>query len=215
MAETLVLKAQQRHSSGTRSSRKLRTQGLIPAIIYGHKQDPVSVQLNAHDLILELQHHHRVLDVDLEGQHEKCFVKDVQYDYLGEKILHVDLARVSMDETIQVSVALELRGTPVGTAENGVLEQLLAELEIQCRVTDIPENIRVRVNDLKIDDTVTAGEIELPEGAILVTAPDTPVAIVRLRAEIAEEAEVVIAPAEETGEPKVIQREKTLEEESD
>lgn len=214
-AEALVLKAEKRQSKGTRVSRKLRQQGLIPAIIYGHKEDTVAVQLNAHDLTMELQHHHRVLEVDLAGHRETCLVKDVQYDYLGEKILHVDLTRVSMDERVQVTVTLELRGTPAGVTEGGVLDQLLNEIELDCLVTEIPEVIKTKVNDLQIDQILTAGAIELPSGTKLVTEPDAPVATVRLKAEeVVEEEE--IAPAEEgTAEPEVIQREKAEEGESE
>jgi large subunit ribosomal protein L25 len=214
-AEVLVLKAEKRQSKGTRVSRKLRQQGMIPAIIYGHKEDPVAVQLNAHDLALELQHHHRVLEVDLADHREKCLVKDVQYDYLGEKILHVDLTRVRVDERVEVTVPLELRGTPAGVAEGGVLDQILSEIEIECLVTEIPEVIKTKVNDMQIDQILTAGEIELPAGTNLITDPDAPVAAVRLMAEeVVEEEE--IAPAEEgTAEPEVIQREKAEEGESE
>jgi len=68
MDEKVILKAERRADSGTRASRKLRRQGFIPAIIYGHKKEPVSVKLNSHDLALELQHHHRLLNLDLEGK---------------------------------------------------------------------------------------------------------------------------------------------------
>ena len=211
MAETLVLKAQKRERTGTRVTRKLRTQGKIPAIIYGHQKTPVAVQFDAHDLSLELQHHHHLLEVSLKGRRQRCLVKDVQYDYLGESIIHVDLARVSLDERVQVTVSVELRGAPAGVSAGGVLDQLLSEVELECLVTNIPENIRVRIGDLQINQTLTAGEIELPEGVKLITEPDTPVAAVRVVAEEAEE-EAQEAAAEAEAEPEVIQREKTEDE---
>ena len=205
MDEKLVLKAEKRSDSGTRVARKLRKEGFIPAIIYGHKKESVSVKLNSHDLNLELQHHHRLLDLDVDGKRESCLVKEVQYDYLGEDIIHVDLTRVNVDERVTVSVALELRGTSVGVSEGGgVLNQLLTEIELECVVVNIPETIRVVISDLQIGDAVTAGELELPEGAVLQTPAETAVVMVQAAAEVPEEEEEVEEAASSETEPEVI-----------
>jgi len=205
MDEKQVLKAEKRSDSGTRAARKIRKQGFIPAIIYGHKKESVSVTLNRHDLALELQHHHRLLDLDVEGKRESCLVKEVQYDYLGEEIIHVDLARVNVDERVTVSVALELRGTPVGVSEGGgVLNQLLNEIELECVVVNIPENIRVVIHDLQIGDSVTAGELELPEGAVLQTPAESPVVMVQAAIEVPEEEEAEVVEEAAGIEPEVI-----------
>jgi len=212
MVESLVLKAQKREQKGTRAARQLRIKGLVPAVIYGHKQEPVSVTLNFHDLALEVQHHHRLLEVELEGKKEKLLVKDVQYDYLGDTIIHVDLARVDLDERVQVTVEVVLKGTPMGVSEGGVLDQLLTEIQLECLVTDIPEEIRANVADLKEGEHLNAGQLELPSGASLVTEADASIAIVRTKAAEVEEEEV--AEEADTSEPEVITREKE-EEESD
>ncbi|MCP4710766.1 MAG: 50S ribosomal protein L25 [Planctomycetes bacterium] len=206
MAEKLVLKAEKRSDSGTRAARKLRKEGFVPAIIYGHKKDPVSVKLNSHDLALELQHHHRLLDLDVEGTRESCLVKEVQLNYLGEDIVHVDLTRVNVDERVTVSVALEIRGTPVGASEGGgVLNQLMNEIELECVVVNIPASVRVPVKDLQIGDSIAAGDLELPEGAVLQTPAEAPVVMVQAAVEIPEEEE---APEGEeaaaAAEPEVI-----------
>ena len=106
MVETLVLKADKRKTSGTRVSRKARAAGLIPAIVYGHGAEPLAITLNYHDLALELQHHHRLLQVDVEGKKEQFLVKEIQYDHLGDKVIHLDLARVDLDERVTMTVAL-------------------------------------------------------------------------------------------------------------
>ena len=206
MAEALLLKAQRRQNTGTQSARHLRKLDLIPAIIYGHQQEPVAVQLNLHDTALELQHHHRLVNVELDGKQEKLLVKDVQYDHLGDKIIHVDLTRVSLDERVTVTVALELKGTPAGVAEGGVLEQTQASLELECPVTNIPETIRISIVDLKLGETLTAQNIELPPGVTLVTDANTVVAAVRVVAKEVVEEEA--APEEQGSEPKVISKEK-------
>ncbi|MBN1844244.1 MAG: 50S ribosomal protein L25 [Sedimentisphaerales bacterium] len=207
--EAIVLKAERKQQAGTRVSRKLRLAGRVPAIIYGHQQEPESVHLDYHDLALELQHHHRLLAVELAGQRQQVLVKEVQYDHLGDKIIHVDLARVRLDERVEVTVALELKGTPAGAAEGGVLEQLLGEIELECLVTSIPESIRVPVAAMQVGDLLTAGQLVLPEGAKLITDPETPVVSVSVMAaeEVAEEA------VEGEAEPEVIAR-KAEEDES-
>ena len=83
MEQSLILKAKKRDRVGSRMSRKIRSQGLLPAIIYGHQQEPVSIQLIYHDFALELQHHHRLLDIDLDGKQEKLLVKDIVRSYGG------------------------------------------------------------------------------------------------------------------------------------
>jgi large subunit ribosomal protein L25 len=210
MVETLVLKAEKRKNSGTRSSRKARASGLVPAIVYGHGAEPLSITLNYHDLSLELHHHHRLLQVDVEGQHEQLLVKDVQYDHLGDTIIHLDLTRVDLDERVAVAVTLEFKGTPVGASEGGILDQMLGSIELECLVTAIPESIRVMVTDLNIGDMLLAKNVELPSGATLVTDPESAVATVRMMAEEVEEEVEVEAGGDE---PEVITaREKTDEE---
>lgn len=211
MVENLVLKAEKRDHSGTRVARKLRQAGQVPAIVYGHGAQPLAISLDYHDLVLELQHHHRLLDVDLDGDKQKFLVKEIQYDHLGDKVIHADLTRVNLDERVTVTVTVELKGTPAGAAEGGMLDQMEAEIELECVVTNIPESIRASVNAMQIGDLLLAKDIELPAGVTLITDPETPVAAVRV---IAEEAEEEVEEAVE-GEPEVITaREKTEDEES-
>ena len=209
MVEALVLKAERRKQSGTRSARKLREAGKVPAIIYGHQEEPIAVQMNYHDLALELHHHHKLLEVVLEGNKVQVLVKDVQYDHLGDKVIHVDLTRVSLDERVQVTVQIALRGTPAGASEGGVLEKLMSEIELECQVTKIPEEIRVPVSHLQVGQTLTAGELELPEGTQLITEADSPVVTVTVMAEEEEEEE---AAAEAEAEPEVISKKPSDEE---
>jgi large subunit ribosomal protein L25 len=207
MVETIILKAERRQGSGTRAACKLRSKGMVPAIIYGHKEEPTAVQLDGHDLLLELQHHHRLLDLELDGQRKKCLVKEIQYDYLGDKVIHADLTWVNLDERVKVMVELELRGTAAGVSEGGTLNQLLKEVELECLVTNIPESIRILVSSLKLGETLTAGELELPEHAELITAAESPVATVQMVAEEVEEEEAPVE-GEMEAEPEVIAREK-------
>ena len=213
MVETLVLKAEKRTGSGTRVARRERASGLVPCIIYGHKQEPVSVVLDYHDLALEIQHHHRLLDVELEGNRNRLLVKDIQYDHLGDTIVHIDLNRVDIDERVEVTVGVEMKGTPVGIADGGVLDQLMTEVKLECLVTSIPEIIRAIVTDLKLGETLLAGDLEIPAGVRLLSEPESPVATVRIVTEEVEEEAVV--EEEGSSEPEVITREKSEEEQSE
>lgn len=210
MVEAVVLKAERRKQSGTRSARKLRKEGKVPVILYGHQEEPVAAQMSYHDLALELHHHHKLLEVLLEGKKVQALVKEVQYDHLGDKVIHVDLTRVSLDERVQVTVPITLRGTPAGASEGGVLEKMITEVELECLVTNIPEEIRASINHLQVGDTLTAGELELPEGTLLITEADSPVATVSVMVEEEEVEEE--ADAEAAAEPEVISKKPSEEE---
>ena len=202
MSETLVLEAQKRDATGTRAARKARKEGKVPVTVYGHKAEPLSICLDCHDLTLELHHQHRLLDVSIDGKVEKLLVKDVQYDHLGDAVIHADLARVDLNERVTVDVEVTLRGTPAGVNEGGILDHIANTVEVECPVTAIPENFRVSVEALAIGDTLTAEAIELPDGVTLVSPADTVIAAVHVMAEEAEETEAG-AEGEET-EPEVI-----------
>ncbi|MHC4982082.1 MAG: 50S ribosomal protein L25 [Planctomycetota bacterium] len=201
-----VLKATKRTELGTRKVRLLRSQGRIPAIIYGHGRDPVPITLQEHDVELAVLHGERLLEVRLGKTKENVLIKDVQYDTFGHDILHVDLSRVSLDERVEVTVPIVLRGRPAGLAEGGVLQQLAGQVSIECLVTAIPEEIRVAVGEMKVGDLVYMSDLPLPEGAGLISDPESPVCSVTIVAEAEEvpvEEEAVAAE-----EPEIVGEEK-------
>ena len=173
MKETLLLKAEIRENTGSKTVRKMREQGRIPAIVYGHKQEPVAISLDAHNFVEGLHHGHRLMDVQIGKKKEKTIVKELQYDHLGRNIIHADLMRVDVGEKVKVTVPIELKGTAAGTHEGGIIEEHTDHLEIECKVTDIPETIVVWIKDVHVGSTLHAGEIELPDGINLVSSPDT------------------------------------------
>ena len=172
MAETLILKAEVRENTGSKAVRKVRRQGKLPAIVYGHKKEPVAISLDAHDFVKGLHHGRRLIDVQVGGKKEKMIIKELQYDYLGKDIIHVDLMRVDMSETVKVAIPIELKGIAAGTHEGGIVEEHVDRLEIECKVSDIPEIIVVLVKDVHVGDALHAGEIELPDGVKLVGSPE-------------------------------------------
>src|SRR5215213_5312870 len=162
--QSIQLKAEPRSALGSRANKRLRDSGFIPGVVYGHKEAVVPVTLPKKELSTHLSHGAHVFDLSLDGRAEKVLVKDVQYDHLGIEVLHIDLARVSADERVEVTVPLELKGTPKGEDEGGVLQQIMAELEIECLVTDIPSVIIHNVSEMKLDDVLHIKELKLPPG---------------------------------------------------
>ena len=217
MSETVVLKASVREESGTKSSVALRQQGKLPAVVYGHKKEPVSITLDARQFVDSLHHGNRIFDVDLAGAKDTLLVKDIQYDYLGDTVIHADLMRVNLSERVKVQVMIKLTGTAAGVHMGGIVEEIMNSIEVECAVRDIPEFLPLDIKGLELDQTLRAEEIELPAGFTLITDPNAGVvgcheskAIIAEEDEDAEGAEA----AADGAEPEVITEKKEEEESS-
>ena len=196
-----ALKARLRTERGTRAARGLRKEGLIPAVIYGHGQPTVSVALSEHEVDLAIHHGERILEIELDKKKENVLIKDVQWDTFGHQPIHVDLARVDLDERVQVTVPIALRGTPVGINEGGVMQQSATEVEIEVAVREMPDEIRMSVVSLAVGETIRMSDLELPTGAKLLGDPEALVCSLIL---IAEEPEPEPTEPEEAPQPEVI-----------
>jgi large subunit ribosomal protein L25 len=200
--QTAQISAQARGELGTRASKRIREAGGLPGVIYGHKESVIPVTLPKKEVVTHLGHGAHLFDLSLDGRSEKVLVKEVQYDHLGSDVLHVDFARVSLDEKVEVTVEIELKGTPKGENDGGVLQQIMNEIEVECLVTDIPELIRHNVSEMALNDVLHVRDLKLPEGVRAIPEGDAIVATVR---EITETEEAPAAEAE-TAEPEVIGR---------
>ena len=196
-----VVKGTKRTELGSRKARRMRKQGEIPAIVYGHGEEAEPITLYEHDVELAVLHGERLLELELDDRKENVLIKDIQYDTFGHEILHLDLTRVSLDERVEVTVPIVLRGTPAGAVEGGVLHQTAAEATVECLVTAIPEELRVSVAEMKIDDVLHMRDVPLPEGAKLLEDPETIVCSLSL---VAEEVVAPVAVEAPAGEPEVI-----------
>jgi large subunit ribosomal protein L25 len=192
--ETPTINAAKRERLGSRYAQRLRKSGQLPAVIYGHGADPVSVSIEEKATLAHLHHGQHVFNVSIEGgATETCLVKDLQFGYLGDNVIHVDLARVDLDEKVKVRVHLDL----VGELQNATLAGAIvvhdhSEIEVECAVRDIPESIRVELDTYK--QSVTVGELAMPEGVVAITPDGTMIIHVQIAAEEDEEDEA--APAE-------------------
>lgn len=213
MAESVVLVSKKREGRGSHRARRLRRQGLIPGVIYGHKEATLRVALAADDLHKAIRQGARVIDLEHDGMTEKALIRDVQWDHLGLDILHVDFARVSADERIKIEVRVELRGTAPGVTAGGVLDQPIHNLEVECLALSVPDSIRVSIGELLIGGAIHVRDLVLPEGVKCLTDPDA--IIVHVTAPVVEPEAVVAPAAPEQAEPEIIGRVKPAEEEEE
>ena len=203
--ETPTITAQPRERTGTRFSQRLRKSGRLPAVIYGHKSDPVSISVDEKEMLTHLHHGSHVVNVTIEGgKSETCLVKDLQFGYLGDNVIHLDLARVDLDEEVHVQVHLNFIGKSEESQKAGAIESHpITELEVICKVSAIPGEIKVDTS--KMEGAIyTAGEIELPPGVRTEVKPDTPVVTISFIHEEEAVGEEVEVDADAAPEPEVI-----------
>ncbi len=208
--EIKTLKAESREPHGTRVVKRMRRKGRIPGIIYGHKQTPQAIALDRHEVERELEQGAHLFTVVVGSKNETCLVKDVQYDHLGIEPLHIDFARVDLNERVKVKVPIELRGHAKGQTEGGVVSQQIMDLEVECLVTAIPESIRVQIGDLALNQLIHIREITLPAGVTALADPEG--IVVMCREAIVVEAAAPGEGAEAATEPEVIAKGKIEEE---
>jgi large subunit ribosomal protein L25 len=211
MAETVQMEVQPRSGRGTHLAAKLRRQGRVPAVVYGHKEATVPVSVSNDDLHKAIRHGARVLDLQAGGKTEKVLIRELQWDHLGQEILHVDFARISEDERIHVTVPLELRGTAVGVTGGGLLDQPMHTLAIECLAIRIPESIRVNVSELQVGQAIHVKDLHLPEGVKALADADA--IVIQVKTPVAEPEAAAAVPAAEQAEPERIGRQKPAEEE--
>lgn len=209
-SQTPSLQAERRERTGTRYAQRLRKTGKLPVVIYGHGKTPAHVSVDAEQIEHAIHSGAHLLSIDLgEKKPETCLVRDVQYDYLGDNIIHVDLTRVDLSETVQVNVPLVWAGEErcAGLKHAGAyLEQLMTDLPVECRADAIPDEIRVDVGELEVGQTITVEQLALPSGVTTQQAPETAVVSVHI-SRVHEEEEALEAEGAEEGEmtePEVI-----------
>jgi large subunit ribosomal protein L25 len=170
-SQSAQLTAKVRQELGSRRNQRLRDAGFVPGVIYGHKEAVVPVTLPKKELVGHLNHGAHLFSLALDGKSENVLVKDVQYDHLGIEVLHVDFTRVDLNERVEVTVPLILKGEPKGEAEGGVLTQVISDIQIECLVTQIPEDIRHNVSDMGLNDVVHISDLKLPDGVRAIQDP--------------------------------------------
>jgi large subunit ribosomal protein L25 len=206
----MTIEVEKRESMSTNANRRLRTQGLIPAVVYGAGKESVSIQVPRKALLDLLktsgsEHPLFLLRMAGTGQERHALIRDMQVDPITRQVLHLDFQRVLMNQKVRVQVPIELVGTAYGVKnESAVLDFVHREVLIESLPGDIPHHIELDVTNLHINQHLEAGALKLPDGVTLVDEPER--VIVSLghgrTEEVAEAAEA---------EPEVIKKRKSDE----
>lgn len=205
--ERVKLEAQERESVGTTAAARLRREGLIPGVIYGHGKKSHAIAIPERQLRAALSGshgRHAILDVTLAGQKTShaSILKDFQVDPIRGRITHFDLHEVRLDQPITAQVAIELVGESPGAKAGGVLSALVREVNVEALPLEVPDRLELDISGTEIGSTLRVADLVAPEGSKLLDDPDTVVVTVAApRVEVEEEVpEEELAEGEEAPE---------------
>lgn len=213
--DQIVIDGGVREETGKGSNRKLRRSGKIPAVLYGHKNEPVALSVDPKDIFKILHSdsgENTIFGLNVPGRERlNCLIKEYQLEPISHSLLHADFYEVAMDEALEVKVPLETEGEAYGVkTEGGLMDIVHRELHVECLPGDIPESIVVEVTNLKIGDLIRVRDLVVSDKIKILDDPETVVvAIEHPRAE--EEVAVVAPEAEAEAEPEVIKKGKAAE----
>jgi large subunit ribosomal protein L25 len=173
-----------REQLGSRNTRRLRKQGLVPGVLYG-REEPIAICIEERELRRALTGAaglHSILDVEIDGggKSHASILKEFQVDAVRGGVTHVDLQEVRLDQPITASVTVHLTGgeNAPGVKEGGVLSQPLRELNVEALPLEVPEHIDLDVSHMGIGDTLRLADIQVPEGVTLLDDPEVVVATI-------------------------------------
>lgn len=202
MANDFEFEATARADTGTKAARRLRHQGLLPAVIYGGDADPLMVTLEHHKVVKHLENdavYSHILTVKVDGKEEATILKDIHRHPSKPRIMHMDFLRINQNEAIRVNVPLHFMSEDisVGVKLGGVVTHHLVDVEVSCLPAHLPEFIAVDLANIDIGESVHLSDLVVPEGVEIVALShggdhNAVVAAVQLsRAGAADEDDVV------------------------
>ncbi len=206
MATQVILKAERRDGTGKSVTRKLRQAGKVPAVLYGAGAEPVSLTLDAHQVLHTFQAisvENTIVNLEVEGEKAPVatLVREVQLHPYRTDLIHVDFLRVQKGVAVELEIPVHLVGTPAGVRnDGGVLDHNIHTLHVSCIPSAIPESIDVDVSALEIGDSVHLRDVEIPKGVEVLMDLDLTICAVHApRVVVSEDDE-----AEDAAEPEVI-----------
>jgi large subunit ribosomal protein L25 len=213
--EQMRINASIRRRQAKGDNRKLRREGMVPAVIYGGQNEPIRVTVNDHEVELILRGAHRTNAIfnltitDGEGQ-EQTIIREVQRHPVTSRLVHIDFQRIDLEREIEVSVAVHVVGSdPKGVKAGGILEHLMRTVAVRCAPLNIPKNLEADLTNLDLNQSFHVRELTLPEGVQVMVDPDT--ALFTILPPKAE-AEPVAEAAATAAEPELIGGKKPEEE---
>jgi large subunit ribosomal protein L25 len=215
--DNVRLPARPRHETGSRAANRLRKQGLIPGVLYGHGKPAVMLAVEPAHLREAMSTEagsHAVLEVTLEGQKRthRAIIKELELDPVRHVVTHIDLQEIRLDEVIEAKVAVRYEGPSAGEKAGGILDEATREVAVKGKVTEIPEHVSIDITAMEVGDALYVKDMAVPEGLELLDDPELVLCSVLMprkvteavpgeEEEVAEEVE-----AEEAAEPEVIGR---------
>ncbi|MEZ5243626.1 MAG: 50S ribosomal protein L25 [Acidimicrobiales bacterium] len=180
MSDQLLLTAETGREEGTRSSRRLRREGRVPAVVYGLDADPVTVSVAWPDLRAVLTTDagtNAVITLEIDGAQQLSIVRDIQRHPVRRDVIHVDFLRVTADQQIEAEVPIVLVGEALEvTRANGMVDQTLYHLTVSAKPAEVPDEIEVDISEMTLGDSIQVGQLTLPPGVTTLVDDDTSVA---------------------------------------
>ena len=203
--EVANINVRSREERGRRQVRDVRMGGEIPAVLYGRGQDSRSLAVGGREFTKLVLTRHKLFELHFgDGSVEEAFLQDMQWDAIDDVILHVDFKRIDLNEKIRSSVELRFVGQPKGVAKNGSFDTLINSVEVECLPRDLPEVIRLNVNDLDINEAIHVNELPLPAGVVVLDDAEAVVAQCKARVEVDEDEDAGEGGEAGPSEPEVI-----------
>ncbi|MEC9342922.1 MAG: 50S ribosomal protein L25/general stress protein Ctc [Pseudomonadota bacterium] len=166
--ESYVLKAERREKVGKGAARELRRNGMVPAVIYGDKKDPLPIALSRKEVTLQLHGGSfmtTLATIDVDGEHYQVLPKDYQADPIRDFLTHVDFLRIGKGSRVVVEIPVHFinEDDSPGLKRGGVLNIVRHEVEVECPATAIPDSFEIDIAGLDIGDSIHISHVKLPE----------------------------------------------------
>ena len=199
MTET-VLQAETGRRAGSSDARRLRTEGKIPAVVYGHGMDPLPVSVDRRELRQALSGAagmNTILDLTVDGTVYPSLIKDIQRHPVKRNVQHIDFIQVNLNEEIVVSIPIHLVGEAKEvSAHNGLVDLTMQELQVRTTPRNIPDGITIDVSDMTMDTVIRIEDLPLPSGVVAEGDPEAPVVtVLTMRTPVLDEEEAAIEAA--------------------
>ncbi|MDT3696062.1 MAG: 50S ribosomal protein L25 [Ignavibacterium sp.] len=211
--EKVILNAKKRTKIDKAARSLLRREGKIPAVFYSKHHEPIPVEVEerlVNPMVFTSKTHLITLNVDKDMELE-CIIKDVQFDPVTDRIVHVDFLGLQKDEKIQLEIPVQLVGSAIGIKEGGVLQHILHKILIECFPSDIPAHIEIDITDLKLGQAIHISDLK-PEKYTILNSEESMIASVT-HPRVEKEATPVVEEGAEPAEPEVIAKGKQDKEE--
>jgi large subunit ribosomal protein L25 len=215
--QDLKVQAENRQEFGKNASRRLRTRGKIPGVLYGQGMDPVALSVDPKEIVRILSSEtgrNTIFKLEVGADAKNVLIRDYQLDPIKGTLIHADFQAIAMDEVRVFEVPIEMVGVPKGVKEGGgIVDFVLRQVEVQCLPADVPDHIRVDVEALEIGDAVRVENLRVDASKVEILSDPELVIITIVLPYVEKEPEVILEEA--SAEPEVIRKGRGEEEESE